>query len=80
MDISHKTTIFVASIRECDENDTLHQVTPSTAMAQERVRLCANLFQQQPAEVGFAVANVDYLRLVLSHLQFHLLFQRFEGR
>ena len=44
-------------------------------MAQERVRLCAHLLQQQSVEVGFAVANVDYFRLVLSHIQLHLLLQ-----
>ena len=44
-------------------------------MAQERVCLCAYLLQQQSVEVGFAVANVDYLRIVLPHIQLYLLFQ-----
>ena len=44
-------------------------------MAQERVRLCANLLQQQSVEVGFAVANAYHLRIVLPHIQLHLLFQ-----
>ena len=44
-------------------------------MAQERVRLCAHLLQQQSVEVESAVANAYHLRIVLSHIQFHLLFQ-----
>ena len=48
-------------------------------MAQEWVRVCADLLQQQPAEVGTAVAHAHHLRLVLPHLEQHLLLQRPEG-
>ena len=43
-------------------------------MAQELVCVCANLFQQQPVEVGLVLAYVDCVCLVLSHLEFDILF------
>ena len=56
--------------------DTLHPTAPPTAMAQEHVRLCANLFQQQFAEGGVFHANGDGIHGILFYFKFHLLFQR----
>ena len=63
--------IFAASRRA---EDALHSFATAPAMAQERIRVCADLLQQQPVEVGVVLANADRLLGILSHLQRHLLF------
>ena len=65
--------IFAASRRA---EDALHSFATALAMAQERIRICADFLQQQPAEVGSILAHADRLHGILPYLQRHLLFQR----
>ena len=55
-------------------DDSVSTITTASAMAQELVCVCANLFQQQPVEVGLVLAYVDCVCLVLPHLEFDILF------
>ena len=65
--------IFAASRRA---EDALHSFATSPAMAQERIRVCADFLQQQSVEVGVFLAYADRLHGILPYLQCHLLFQR----
>ena len=44
-------------------------------MGQKRIRVCADIFQQPSAGVGFLSAYVRRVHIVLPDLELHLLFQ-----
>ena len=58
------------------QNDTLHTTASAATMAQEFLRVCANLLQQQTAGARFLLANAGYIRIVLPDFKLHLLLQR----
>lgn len=70
----YKNIWFFASEFVPLQHDALHSFATSPAMAQERIRVCADFLQQQPVEVGIVLAYVDSVCLILPHLEFDLLF------
>jgi hypothetical protein len=61
-------------------DDTLHSTAQAAAMAQKRIRLCANLLQQQSVEARLLLAHACGVCIILSDFELHLLLQRSEGR
>ena len=71
----YKNIWFFASEFVPLQHDALHSFATAPAMAQERIRVCADFLQQQSVEVGVLLAHADRLHGILPYLQCHLLFQ-----
>ena len=58
--------IFAHLIVSLQRNGRLHPTATSAAMAEERLCLCSDILQQQPAEAGILLAYTGGVCLVLS--------------
>ena len=64
---------------QADEDAIVYSTPTPPAMAQKRICFCTYFLQQQSVEGRLFLANVGRVCLVLSDIEFYLLFQRLAG-
>ena len=68
------TCVLQINVVSLQRDETLPSTPTAVAMAQKRIRLCADILQQPSAGMEFLSAYVHRVYIVLPNLEFHLLF------